>query len=362
VRAASGLTPRVHDAYGRRTQPDQGYINHVALVLDESASMRDRRERLVEVVDAEIKNLAQQSTKLGQETRITVYAFADDVRCLVFDRDVLRLPSIAEHYRPSGMTALLDATAQSVSDLEQTCALYGDHAFLVYVFTDGAENRSHRYTPATLQRRLCELPENWTVACFVPDEQGRQYVKSFGFPEGNVAVWDATTDDGVSAGVSVMSAATQSYMTSRATGVRGTKTLFAGGEAQVNAQARAAAGLKALPREKYTLLPVDNAADPLEIRPFVEHSVGTYVTGRAFYELTKPEKIQPQKQLAVRDRKSGRVYTGRGARDLLNLPDHEVRVKPEANGKYQIFVQSTSVNRKLVPGTRLLLLLEDVVL
>lgn len=376
MRTASGLWAgggSDTDLDGRALRPDQGYINHVAIVMDESASMSGVARRLVEVVDAEIKNMAAQSQKLGQETRVTLYAFSSygQVRCIAYDRDVLRLPSLRAHYRPAGMTALRDATGKAIDDLEKTAQLYGDHAFLVYVFTDGAENHSRSFSVAALHRRLRELPENWTVAGFVPHESSRELLEQCGFTRGNIAVWDATTEAGVEAGVSVMSAATTSYMTSRSTGVRGTKTLFAGGAGQVNAAERRAHGLRELAKTRYDLLTID-AGDldrngvlglegrvAVEIRPFVEDRAGQYVQGRAFYELVKTEKIQPQKALLLRNRKSGRVYAG-DARAMLGLPNEEVRVKPEANPEYQIFVQSTSVNRKLYEGTKVVLLKEDL--
>lgn len=56
------------------------------------------------------------------------------------------------------------------------------------------------------------------------------------------------------------------------------------------------------------------------------------------------------------EKKTDRVYTGPEARALLGLPETEVRVKPDHNDDFTIFVQSTSVNRKLVPSTRLLLM------
>ncbi len=39
-----------------------------------------------------------------------------------------------------------------------------------------------------------------------------------------------------------------------------------------------------------------------------------------------------------------------------SVPDMSVKVNPVDHPDYTIFVQSTSVNRKLVPGTRVLLL------
>ncbi len=367
---ASGSGSGSGDASGQVTGPDQGYINHVAIVMDESASMAGVRRAVVDAVDREVKNMAQQSQQLNQETRVTLYAFSSygHMRCIAYDRDVLRLPSLRDHYQPSGMTALMDATGKAVADLEKTAQLYGDHAFLLYLFTDGMENHSRKFTEAALSQRLGALPENWTVAAFLPSEHYRNALERMGFPPGNITVWDATSRQGVDDGVAVMSAATFSYMTSRATGVRGTKTLFAGGAAQVNAAERKAHGLRELHKAKYDLVEVKsehtNKVDKdgkscVEIRPFVERISAVYVQGLAFYELVKPEKIQPQKRLLVRNRKSGRVYAG-DVRTMLGLPNHEVRVKPERNPEYQIFVQSTSVNRNLFPGTRLVLLAEDL--
>ena len=38
------------------------------------------------------------------------------------------------------------------------------------------------------------------------------------------------------------------------------------------------------------------------------------------------------------------------------LPDYEIKVSPESHGNFKIFTQSSSVNRKLLKGTQLLVL------
>ena len=95
-----------------------------------------------------------------------------------------------------------------------------------------------------------------------------------------------------------------------------------------------------------------------EIRTLVEAALGaggTYQKGRGYYELSKPELVQENKQLAIIESASGRIYTGDAARSLLGLPVGErCRVKPGDHGGFSIFVQSTSVNRRLVAGTTLL--------
>ena len=60
--------------------------------------------------------------------------------------------------------------------------------------------------------------------------------------------------------------------------------------------------------------------------------------------------------IAVVESTTGAVHTGPSARDLLGLPAMDVRVKPDFNPLYDVFVQSTLNNRKLIRGTRLLLL------
>ncbi len=69
----------------------------------------------------------------------------------------------------------------------------------------------------------------------------------------------------------------------------------------------------------------------------------------AFYELSKPEKVQGHKDIAIRDKTTG-------ARDLLGLPKYgDIRLAPLDHGNYNLFVQSTSVNRKLMNGTNLMI-------
>jgi hypothetical protein len=93
-----------------------------------------------------------------------------------------------------------------------------------------------------------------------------------------------------------------------------------------------------------------------QIRDAVENMTGTFVKGSAYYQLTKPETVQAYKQLCIRDKKTHKVYSGANARNLLGFPNGDVRVKPENLGKFDIFVQSTSVNRKVVPGTSIIVL------
>lgn len=70
----------------------------------------------------------------------------------------------------------------------------------------------------------------------------------------------------------------------------------------------------------------------------------------------KPETIQGYKEICIQNRQNGKVYTGSQVRTLLNLPRIETRVKPGDHGNWKIFVQSKAPNRKLIPGTEVLVL------
>ncbi|WP_411107727.1 vWA domain-containing protein [Streptomyces sp. cmx-4-9] len=341
----------------------QNYINHVALVLDASSSMSHLSRKVVEVADQQISYLARRSKELDQETRVTVYVFADTVECVIYDKDVLRMPSLKQMYRTGGMTALLAATLKSQRELAQTAQLYGDHSFLTFVLTDGQENASHRCPDApvksarALVQAVAELVEtqqdNWTLAVLVPDQMGKREAMQCGFPKNNIAIWDATSTQGLEEAGQVIQQATEKFMVGRTKGIRGSRAVFSTGAETVNKKSIEAAGLTPVNAAEYQLIPVAREA---AIRDWVVESGHTYRTGCAFYQLSKSEKIQAQKQIAVLEKKTDRVYTGPQARAVLGLPNTEVRVKPDHNDEFTIFVQSTSVNRKLVPQTRLLVM------
>lgn len=336
----------------RTTLGSANYINHIALVLDASGSMARIANDVIKVADNQIAYLAQRSKELDQETRVTVYAFSyrNQIKCLIYDKDVLRLPSIRNMYTADGQTALIDATLKALDDLSKTPELYGEHAFLTYVMTDGAENDSSQRSDV-LQRRLETLKDNWTVAAFVPNQLGVMEAKKFGFPKDNIAVWDATSAAGVTEAGERIRQTTESFMQARATGVRGSRNLFNLNVANLSSAVKA---LTKLTPGQFRMLAVKHD-EP--IADFVEqHTRRAYKLGEAYYQLTKPVKVQAQKVIAIYDKKAHTVYTGPDARHVLGLPDHEVKVSPDAHPNYDIFIQSTSTNRKLFGGTSLLLL------
>lgn len=324
----------------------QNYINHIALVVDSSGSMYGLADTVVKVFDKEIDYLKRRSVELDQETRISVYTFNRDIACLVFDMDVMRMKSLRNHYFASGQTALIDASIKAINDMEKLPQLYGDNAFLVYVLTDGEENAS-RHSSSRLTSILDKLPDNWTIACMVPSTRGVHEAKKFGFPTSNIQIWNTSNDGMVEVGASFRSAM-DNYMDNRSKGIRGTKNFFSLDTSGIKVK-DASANLTKLSANKYTRYQVKaGTAGFVVIKDSVEDATGkSYVKGSTFYELTKTEMIQSYKEICIQDRKSTAVYSGANARTLLGLPNSDVKVSPDKHSGWRIFVQSTSVNRKL---------------
>lgn len=325
----------------------QNPINHVAFVLDASDSMKSISAEVVKVADGLVADLAELSKQLDQETRVTIYMFSNDVECIVYDKDVLRLPSIAEFYKTIHMTALIDATIKAQQDLSQTATIYGDHAFLVYVLTDGQENHSKR-NAHDLQHMLATLGKDWTMACMVPNSHAKFTVVKYGFAPDNVAVWDASSEAGMREAGRVMRDSTANYMNARATGLKSTTGLFSMDPSNINhksvAQLQEVTGIQAI-----------KVTGVAKIRDFIESKGLPFIQGSYFYPVVKRELIGKDKDVMIRHNISGKLYGGPEARALVGLPDSDTRVTPDFNPEFTLFVRSTSQNRNLVPGHDLLI-------
>jgi hypothetical protein len=309
---------------------------------------------VIKVADTQVQHLAQQSQVMDQETRVSIYTFSflNDIQCLVYDKDVLRLPSIAGLYHAYGNTALASATTLAVNDLALTSEKYGDHSFLIYVITDGMENASDKSQLRNLPKLLTSLPDHWTVAAFAPGAQSVHFLKNIGFPAGNITIWNPNEENGFLEVGQIIRQSTDSYMQARSTGVRGSKSIFNLKPVKVQDIKKA---LTPLTKGSYTInkVPADGRIDD-----FVNSlTTNGYIPGKSFYQLTKLETIQSNKQIAIRVDADDTVYMGDAARTKLGLPDGmAAKAKPGDYKDYTIFVQSGSYNRKLIGGTECLIL------
>ena len=328
-------------------------VNHIAFVVDRSGSMQRIRAKVVQVFNAQLAALRKSSDELGQHTFVSFYTFHSTVDAPRFFarpiEDVEPLSAIT----CTGLTALFDATGQAIVDLSRVGGAELDNvSFLVVVLTDGHENHSRRYK-AKLKDMIKGAQESgrWTFAFLVP-KGGESVLKRFGIPQGNIQTWQ-TTAQGLQDLNQDMQRGLQTFYSARKAGQRAVVGVFTTNLKDVTAREVS----DALHDSSADFLRVPVSKDG-EIRTLVEAALGaggTYQKGRGYYELSKPELVQENKQLAIIESASGRIYTGDAARSLLGLPVGErCRVKPGDHGGFSIFVQSTSVNRRLVAGTTLL--------
>lgn len=321
----------------------QHFINHISLVVDKSGSMSG--QPVVQVFDRELEYLKKRSVELNQETRISIYLFDDRIECLTFDMDVMRFKSLQGYYQLGGQTALIDAVLKSTEDNKKLPELYGDHAFLQYVITDGGENHS-KNRPDKLQNLLKNLPDNWTTACLVPNQGGALAAERYGFNGGSISIWDTNASQAFEKVGKQFSTTIDTYMNARAKGIRGTKSLFTLDSGTIDLKR---GKLTELPPYAYDVFRVNNDQD---IKSFVESwTREKYRLGSTYFQPAKTITIQDHKDILVQDIKNGRVYEGDNLRQLLGLPDATAEVNPGQHKNWRIFVQSTSVNRKLFKDT-----------
>ncbi|MBI5733134.1 VWA domain-containing protein [Candidatus Jorgensenbacteria bacterium] len=115
---------------------------------------------------------------------------------------------------------------------------------------------------------------------------------------------------------------------------------------------RAPRSLEVVPPGRFQILSVD---DDIPIREFVEENSLVFKKGRGFYQFTKAETIQGYKEVVLRDKATGDMYSGKTARKMIGLSEGKTaRIRPAALEDFDVFVQSTSVNRKLIGGTQFL--------
>jgi hypothetical protein len=328
----------------------QPLINHVALVIDDSPSMShllDTTRRMVNEQIASFRNPPK-----GQENRVSIYKFGGEVRCVTFDSNPKFISDASSFLHANiGWTSVRDATMRAIEELDSINIKHGDHAFLVQVMTDGEDNRSKNQA-FQVRRRLSLLPGIWTVAALVPNRKGLHHAKLCGFEPGNIEIWDATSKEGMEEVGETMTQTFSGYTAMRATGIRSTKSLFKFKKDITKTDVRKK--LERVDDAEYDTLIVRPYYEGWAIKDFVESATKRpYRVGSAYYQLTKPEKIQAGKTVAVVEKSSGRMFSGVSARKMLNLPNYEVKVEPADFTKFDVFVQSTSTNRKLVGNTHL---------
>lgn len=331
-------------------------VNRIAIVLDDSGSMNFLRDNCVAAFNANVDTIIAQARKTHQRTAVSLYLFSGptQIDCKYVNvtvGEVKRLTS-NEYSARGTSTALYDAVGVAIKNLENTpVGTDEDVSNLVIILTDGFDNSSREFNPSTLRSLITRVQntDRWTFAFSVPNGSKAFIEQSLGVHSGNIQEWEQTTA-GMTEFSKSTSLGTQSFYGARAAGQSSVTNFY------TDLSGVKSSNVKKILTDLTAEVKVLKVEKEGRIREFVEAKTKSpLLKGAAFYQLTKSEKkVQKGKQILVMEKGKSAIYGGPEARDLLGLPDTDVKVIPGNHANFDIFVQSTSTNRILVRGTKLL--------
>lgn len=334
--------------------PKTGMRRYV-LVLDCSGSMQDR-PRGVWTGPTKAQGALQMAASVKDrlihedvdgKTAVTVVCFGNQV---VVGQKNYKPKGLKDftHWPNMGGTALRDAIVEGVKSAEENSS--PEDTFCVIVVTDGQENTSIISPNQFLAEVRKRQDTGRFTFTFSVSPGDKDYIVSLGFAPGNIQEWtnigdvEKSVTDGISAYTRAVS--------------QGSTSITNFHQLNVTIDPKV---LKTLPEIKSTLKVW--AVDKLSrLDEFVQSHGVTFAIGKAFYQLTKNEKVEAGKEVLIVEKTFNpangsktleAVYAD--GRKALGLPDGEIKkLVPQNLGNYEVYVQSTSNNRNLIPGTRVL--------
>jgi hypothetical protein len=333
---------------------------HIAFCIDESGSVAGIVKPLVEAYNQTVTDIRTAVLDEGQEASMTALAFGDRVlkhRILYVGQQVQTVEPLDHNsLNPTGMTPLFDSVWRAIKKLEELDDGKPSTSFVVSVITDGQENQSVDPGVPTTVREIEKKTstDRWTFTFLVPNGNEDWFSSHFNIPRGNVQGWDTKTARGTKDAFIVSSAAYGEFFKQKSS--RGIKKMssksFYSSTADLTVR-EARSSLSEITNQVQFIIPHMDC----QIRDAIIGHGKEWIKGAAFYALIKTEKkVQPYKMVALRVKTSGKVYSGQSARDMLGIGQATgtVRLVPGDHGKFDVFIQSTSVNRKIAAGTEVM--------
>lgn len=334
--------------------------NYIGISRDHSGSMASLYRPATKDYNETIQAIKKAAIREGQDTVVSVVTCGGGgVMHEVTISSIASLQTLSEHaYGCSGNTPLFDSVGALIDQFEaMPDAKNPEVSFVVTAISDGEENASKRWSATKLGAKIRELQatDHWTFVFRVPFGAADRLARALNVPRGNIQEWEQT-EQGFRASTYNTQQAYDSYYQARSMGATATSSFY---DTSALGNASKAEVKKALHDvtsqvKFFDVGPVDNGC---QIKDFIEQRTGKPLQrGGAFYALTKKEnEVQDHKRFAVRDKRTKHVYSGVEARNILGLPDvGTVKLVPGDHGEFDLFVQSTSVNRKLVGGSQVM--------
>lgn len=327
--------------------------NYIGFVNDHSGSMSKHARAAITDYNTNINAVKEAASREMLDTVVSVVGVGIGGGGYGTERQVtISNPHVLKpitSWSTLGGTPLFDGIADMINLLKALPdANKSDVSFLVMVTTDGEEAHSKLYNETKLAALIKEVSATgrWTFVLRVPVNARMDMIEHLGIPLDNIQKWDTTSAAGITASTVQTTTAMDSYFTARSAGAKSTSAFYTDAS-KVNL-----AALEDISK-KVSLYVVPADCNGIEIRPFILTHRMEYLKGAAFYQLTKTEaKVSHTKQVLVRDRVTGKIFSGAQARGMIGLPtDRNARLHPGDHKNFDLFIQSESVNRKLVAGS-----------
>lgn len=332
--------------------------NYIGFVNDHSGSMGPLTIAAIKDYNANITAVKEAASREMLDTVVSVVGvgtgdgYTSRVRGYGVSRQVqISNPHVLKpisYWSTSGGTPLYDGIGSMIELLKGLPdANDPGVSMLIMVTTDGQELHSEKYNASTLRQLIQEVSVSgrWTFAFRVPSGHSTHLIEALGIPKGNIQQWDTTTA-GLEASTQATTQAVSSYFSARVAGATSSSSFYADAS-KVDITALTDIS------KKVSLYVVPSNQNGIEIQDFILKHRMQYLKGAAFYQLTKTEsRVSHTKQVLVRDRASGKIFAGKEARQMIGLPtDRNARLHPGDHKNFDLFIQSESVNRKLVANT-----------
>lgn len=325
--------------------------NYINLVNDHSGSMSVIRHAALKDYNSNINAIKEAATREMLDTVVSVIGIGlgngVERQVVISNPHVLKA---AENWPCPGGTPLYDGIGNAIKLMDGLPDIKDEHvSVLVMITTDGQEMHSKEFNSVTLARWIKERQDTgrWTFVLRVPTEYVSSHsITCLGIPLDNIQGWD-TTSEGMAASTATSTAAMDGFFAARSAGRKASSSFYA------NAASVDVNALSIVPESKIKTYVVDQAHHGKWIRDFILTKRMKFLKGACFFQLTKTEgRVGPEKLILLRDKDTGIYYGGEKTREMLGLPKNQnVRLHPGMQGVYDIFVQSTSINRHLIAGT-----------
>lgn len=190
------------------------------MLLDESGSMSDNRNSILDAVNSLINDQKKLSHTLNDDATLTIIKFANEGRTLIKNESFKTINNLSlEQYNPDGGTALYDAIGMGINQHED------EKNVVMVIVTDGEENCSKHHTHSNIMMKIETKKEmGWNFIYLANDLSVSQRGASLGF---DVAAPTETTSacNNISVGYNCMGPALERCVSHAITNYRQTSAV-----------------------------------------------------------------------------------------------------------------------------------------